>query len=182
MPEYVVYRGQHNRQRGSLIHSRQRAIYFVNHVPVAKYYAQSPNYPGDQVVVPHVLKMHVIIDRPFINSPTDPFIEVSDLLRQLGQKEAERIVRKFANWITQTSHWLELEYPDIETLLTDAPWRLPELYFQAYPFFADDEEVARLQLLGYDGAIHAGNGVSMGAIEYCAFNRAAIELISFYPM
>jgi hypothetical protein len=170
MIEVIAYRGQHGRKTGQL-ETRQAAVYFGDEV-VAERYARNPNQRGDVPVEPHVFVAKVKLYRPFINNPNDPFLELSDVINQLGSFEAERIARKFASHIMQTNHWESTfsKMTGVEELLRRKPAALKDLYFPAYWFLSDRVEVEKLKAAGYDGAIHGGSGASALTTEYCVFD------------
>ena len=109
---------------------------------------------------------------PIINNLEDPFIDLAHIEKELGRKEAMRIARKFSNDIEYTGNWDE-NYADkcasVADLLKRHPQELKKLYFDAFKYLDDPEEVALLRKKGYDGAIHVGNGETSTSTEYRVF-------------
>lgn len=172
----LVYRGEYGMTASEQpFHTRLPVIYF-GELEVAKHYAFHPNQRGDVVINPRVIAADITILQPFINTPYDPYLEIKTVVERLGIHEALRIAMKFQSWIQQTDYWIEDISPKgvtVEQLYSKQTNKFMELYFQAYPFFCDAEEINRLKALGYDGAIHGGSGVaSAGRIEYCVFDAA----------
>ena len=84
--------------------------------------------------------------------------------KKLGETEARRIANKFAGEIQNTNNWQEEinpndEYDSVDDYLKQGG-KLDQLYFQAYPYLDDADEVARLGRAGFDGAILAGSGAT----------------------
>ena len=177
MIEVIAYRGQHGRKTGHL-ETRHAAVYF-GELAVAEHYARQPNRRGDVALEPHVFIASLKLHRPFINTPNDPFLELSDVVDKLGAAEAQRIARKFAAHIMQTNSWESQfsQYSGVEELLQQDAGALDELYFPAYWFLSDPVEVNRLKAAGFDGAVHGGSGVSALTTEYCVFDADKSALI-----
>jgi hypothetical protein len=173
----VVYRGEHG-ETADQFHSRLPSLSFGS-VQAAETYALSPNDDRDlgRDLVPRIYPVFLRIENPVINSTDDPFVDLDTLISALGRDEAGRIARKFSGSIEYTSNWLETinpndEYRDLGEFLDKHPERLGELYFEAYHWLDDHEEVARLKALGYDGAIHGGSGDTALETEYKVFDAA----------
>lgn len=49
------------------------------------------------------------------------------------------------------------------------------LYIEAYLLLDDDEFVQKAKELGYDGAIHIGNGKTSSELEYRIFSKTQIS-------
>jgi len=178
----VFYRGEVSHPDTNHLRSRTRAFYF-SLIEVANRYAEPAQANAGWADTPRIYPVRLSMKKPFVNQPTDPFLELSDLAARLGLLEAMRIARKFSTWIEATDQWKDRVnasgcYPNVDDYLNCRDGKLSLLYFQAYPFFADSEEVGKLIDRGYDGAIHAGNGYgSEGFPEYCVFNATQIKSI-----
>jgi len=172
----VVYRGEHGSYAGKAFHTRSATLYFSD-VEAANYYAMHPNNRNEFAEQPRVIPAYLKMSKPFINTPLDSFIELSEVEQKLGTAEAKRIACKFAYWVKATDNWQFTINPDehwhgVAEYLYHNKDGLKHLFFQAYPFFADEREVNRLKRQGYDGAIHAGTGMATAnRTEYCVFNH-----------
>jgi hypothetical protein len=138
-----------------------------------------PNDHGDVVEEPRVVPAYLDIQNPVMNDPSDPFIGLAVIEAALGRDQAVRIAHKFASHITDTGFWYEtvrpeLEIYDVATFLDRFPERLDELYFQAFIYLNDADEVAILGKAGFDGAIHCGFGDNGTEVEYKVFNEGQI--------
>jgi hypothetical protein len=169
-----VYRGEHG--AGADWQTRHGSWSFTSESSAAEQYASVPNSGDDQHSVnPRVLVAYLRIENPLINDKEDPFIEGAVLVRALGQAEAVRIARKFADHVENTSNWQEEinaadDFASVDAFLSRHPERVGELYFDAYPYLDDKAEVAKLRAAGYDGAIHGGNGETALTPEYKVFS------------
>jgi hypothetical protein len=116
------------------------------------------------------------IGHPAVNQPEDPFIELTTLEAVFGRYDAERIAKKFATWIMQTSPWVngEIRAKTVDEFLDTHPDGLARLYVQAFPLFDDPEEVAHMKAYGFDGAIHGGAGLNAGGVEYRVFDADSV--------
>jgi hypothetical protein len=189
----LVYRGEHGadlpgRHYNGSPHfqSRVGALSF-GCLEDANLYATEPNHRHDNIDAPRVYPAYLRIVRPFqVNdNPADPFLELRYVKAQLGLPEALRIARKFAGHVENTNQWQEFMQPlvateenpepTVQAFLDAMPDRVGELYFDAYPFFDDPEEVARLRALGFDGCVHGGNGAGAFNVEYKVFDAAAVK-------
>lgn len=172
----VVYRGEYGDEHTATFKTYHPCLYFGT-AEVASYYALHHRCAGNEAINSRVYPVYLQMDKPFINQPKDAYLELVELEERLGIAEAKRIAVKFEPWIVVTDQWttrlnVNKEYTGVADYLHRNPQSLNELYFQAYPFFADRKEIRRLKQLGYDGAIHAGNGSgSEGTVEYCIFDR-----------
>lgn len=175
---YTAYRGEHGGV--SDLSTRHGAITFCNEFRTCEEYARFPNNANDTPVNPRVLVGQLDIQRPFINVPTDPFIEGEHLVERLGYDEALRIACKFADHIQNTNQWERIceDYPavSVKEYLDYYHTHIYNVYFSAYPYFDCPEEVEKLRQLGYDGAITASCGLGVGAIEYRPFSVEQITV------
>lgn len=178
----VFYRGEVSNPDSSILRSRTRAFYF-SLVEVANRYAEPAQAKAGSEDTARIYPVRLTMKKPFVNQPDSAYLELSDVAARLGLLEAMRIARKFAIWIEATDQWKERvnprgRYLNVDDYLNCRDSKLSNLYFQAYPFFADSEEVGKLIDRDYDGAIHAGNGYgSEGFPEYCVFNTTQIKTI-----
>lgn len=178
----VFYRGEVSNPDTNHLRSRTRAWYFAG-VEVANRYADPANTKAGLEDTARIYPCHITMKKPFVNQPQGAYLELSDVAARLGLLEAMRIARKFAKWIEATDQWKGRinrvgYYRDVDHYLRCKDGELSKLYFQAYPFFADTEEVEKLVVRGYDGAVHAGNGYgSEGFPEYCVFDPRQIRSI-----
>lgn len=177
----VFYRGEISHPDTNHLRSKTRAFYF-SMIEVANRYADPAQTKAGSEDTPRIYPVRLSMKKPFVNQPTGAYLELSDVAARLGLLEAMRIALKFDIWIEATDQWKDRinadgRYKSVDQYLrTDG--ELSALYFQAYPFFADTEEVGMLIERGYDGAIHAGNGCgSEGFPEYCVFNTNQIRSI-----
>lgn len=172
-----LYRGECAHPNHETPKSYLRALYFGN-VDVANVYA-NPNKNSGDYYTSRVYPVHLILERPFINQPLDPYLELSHVRNELGLSEARRIALRFASFIEETDQWRvrlnpDNKYKGVADYLNQGG-SLDKLYFQAYQFFKSFMEINRLRRSGYDGAIHRGSGVgSAHEVEYCVFSRAQV--------
>lgn len=172
-----AYRGEYGELDPTLLHTRQASIYFSTDPNHASHYASFPNCYNDVAHAPRVYPVQLEINHPFVNDGSEAYLELSYVAERLGLSEAFRIARKFSDWIKHTNHWVDHVDPDnvysnaADVLDVNAA-ALKDLYFNIYPFLADADEVQRLKQLGYDGAIHGGNGQTAGSTECCIFDRS----------
>lgn len=178
----IVYRGEFADCDVDQLLTRHPCIYFAD-APVADRYATPAIDAEPGKCTSRVYPSWITMKRPFINQPRDAYLELRDVVTRLGISEAIRIANKFEVFIEATDQWNERlnaagDYNCVQEYLDSPEGDLTELYFNAYYFLNDFEEVAKLKALGYDGAIHAGNGFgSEGFVEYCVFNRAQVKSI-----
>lgn len=177
----VLYRGEHGAPvEGEYFHSRLHGLSFTDDSDAANTYAMSPNncQLDRTAEAPRVTPVHLKIENPIIENRNDPFVDLSHLARKLGRKEAKRIALKFDRDIRYTGNWdinYASEYDSVAQLLKEKPGELENLYFSAYKFLDDPEEIARLKNAGYDGAIHIGNGETATSLEYRVFDLRQVR-------
>jgi hypothetical protein len=170
----TLYRGEVDHPSVSKPHSFPRALYFGD-LETAHAYSDYLENSGDYKTS-RIYPVHIVLKRPFINQPEDPFLDMPEIVSRLGLEEARRIAKRFAKYIEETDQWRyrvnsEGRYDGVEHYLACPRSDVNNLCFQAYRFFDSQMEVNRLRRLGYDGAIHAGSGSgSAGKPEYCVFN------------
>lgn len=175
--------------RGSIDHpdcadarSTTTAIYFSASKDVANMYAMPLHPVAEPMFVGLTNRIniaHLSMEKVFVASHSDPYLELSHLEEHLGYAEATRIAEKFKLWVMGTDAWRDINiggrYKSPQEYF-DTGGELCDLCLQAWPFFADDAEVEKLKSLGYDGAIHGGCGfASAGTTEYCVFSPSQIH-------
>jgi len=172
----VVYRGEYGALDSAPFLSTRLGSLSFGDRETALGYAHHPNRPGDVPTCPKVLAAYLAITNPVVNQPDDPFVELTELAAVLGRDHAERIARKFATWIMQTSPWVngEIRAKSVEEFFDSHPDGLARLYVQAFPLFDDPEEVAHMKAVGFDGAIHGGAGLNAGGVEYRVFDADSV--------
>ena len=176
----VLYRGEHGESGDMDFQSRVASLSFGTK-ELANLYAEKPNRLGDQTVNPRVIPAYVRIENPLINTPDDPFIELSDVIDRLGMDVAKAAAHKLYADIYDTSPWYRTyseKYEGIDELIKKEPEALRKLYVLAWRFFDDAEFVNAAKKAGYDGAIHAEYGAhsenEQGA-EYKVFDQAQVK-------
>jgi hypothetical protein len=167
----AVFRGQHGAanhwsesQVGSLSFGSARA---------ASAYAEKPNNRQHIALAPKVFPVYLDIQKPFLDCPTDPFMDFSHYADLFGIDEAKRLAVKFQDYVLSTDTWHAVsgEFESVEELMVTRPDLLLELCMLLYPVLDDADEVARLVACGFDGAIHAGSGwASAHEPEYRVFS------------
>lgn len=173
-----LYRGECNHPHYKVPKAFPRAMYF-GELSTAEAYSEYETQTGDYYTS-RIFEVHLVLNRPFIDQPQDPFLEMGAVAQRLGLSEARRIAIRFAKYIEETDNWqLEInpdkKYKGVADYIHAPIGDVTKLYFQAYRFFDSLMEVRRLKLLGYDGAIHAGSGsASEGKVEYCVFDQKQV--------
>lgn len=176
----VVYRGEHgNLPEGQVFHSRMPHSLTFSGPDAANFYAMEPNWHKDVAQAPRVTPGYLKIENPIINNPSDPFVDLSMFQDKFGTREARRIAHKFAGGIENTGNWFENygDFSGVADLLKREPKELRNLYFDAFQYLDDADEVARLRKRGYDGALHIGNGETATNMEYRIFDPSQFRSI-----
>lgn len=176
----VVYRGEHGKRDHRIVQCRRGSISFVDNLRTAWTYAYRPNDRecDGRALEPRVIEARLFVANPFIDQIDDPFLELARVEEVLGLAEAQRIALRYAQDIVHTSNWEERfagRYRSVSEFIDDNPTRLSELYFLAFRLLDNAEEVAKLKGVGFDGAIHAGSGVSAFDVEYKVFSEMQIQ-------
>jgi hypothetical protein len=174
----VVYRGEHGTPpKDRQFHSRLNSLSFCDDPAAASTYAIHPNVLTDVAQAPRVSPVHLKIERPIIKNLDDPFIDLAHIENELGVEEAIRIAKKFSSDIEYTGNWDENyagKYASVADLLKQHPQELKKLYFDAFKYLDDPNEVAQLRKKGYDGAIYVGNGETSTRTEYRVFDPSQV--------
>lgn len=174
----LVFRGEHGRRDRRRFQTRHAAI-SLGDLETAILYATDPNDHQDVVEEPRIVAAYLDIQNPIMNDASDPFIGLDVIESALGRAEALRIALKFSSYIVETGHWIDDIEPEtamlgVEEFLARFPERLGELYFQAFVYLNDADEVAALKRANFDGAIHCGFGDNGTEVEYKVFNEGQI--------
>lgn len=174
-----LYRGECTHPGYDTPKSNLRALYFGD-VETANAYSEVDSTSGNYYTS-RVYPVHLVLERPFIVTPEDPFLLLKDVAERLGGSEACRIAIRFAKYVEETDQWSERLNPNKNFKgVADFLYQggdVKDLYFQAHRFFDSLMEVNRLRMVGYDGAIHGGSGQgSAGKAEYCVFSRKQVYL------
>lgn len=180
--EQVVYRGEFALPGIDSIMSWGQAIYFGTQ-RTANIYAEMPNKPQylEAGCTGRVYPARLIINNPFINQPSNPYLDLDVFADRFGVDRAAAVALKCSDAIMDTTNWVERINPDgryssvREYLFLDKS-KVKNLYFAAFRYFADEVEIYWLKALGYDGAIHQGTGWgSAEEPEYCVFDKEQIK-------
>lgn len=176
--EVEAYRGEHG-HRGLLLQTRLASISFGSHFAATEY-ARSPNRREDVVVDPRIVRGLLTMERPFLNTPDDPFLELDFLGHVLGVEQARSVACQFHRYIEETDHWRDTyaqRHESVESLITQMPTALSDLYLLAYPVLDNHVFIDVLRKHGFDGAIHGGSGCTAGEGEYKLFDRSQIKVL-----
>ncbi len=168
-----VYRGQHTLEDNK-IHTKLPSLSFGS-FKSANTYAKNPNNVNDTGGNPKIFEVIIEITKPIINNPNDCFADFDVLISKIGFKNVVEISKRFADKIYATNYWCELGYNTIEELLEHSPSLLETLYVDAYHLLDDEWFINKSKTLGYDGAIHKGNGITNNELEYRIFDKSQIK-------
>lgn len=173
----VVYRGEHSTD-GQWLRRSLPGLKFST-AAVANIYAQRSSDRRDMggEMAPRIMAAHLVMRRPFVNTPGSPFIEMSDVVAALGQDKALKIALDNAAAIQETSAWLEADDvgDSVEQFLARNPSEVTRFYVDAYRLLDDPKVVEWLMEAGYDGAIHCGNGAGAHETEYRVFSPEQVS-------
>jgi hypothetical protein len=166
----VVFRGEH----GEILLQARAASLTFGTLEAATCYAMSPNDSRETASAPKIIPAYLRIEKPFLNNPADPFVDLSLFEEVLGLSKTVEIARRFSSFIEHTNNWVDNlanEFPSVEELLEKEPARLRSLYADAYPFLDDPVIVEELRQNGYDGAIYGGSGDTALETEFRIFSE-----------
>lgn len=169
----ITYRGEHG-DSDTALHSRLNSYTFGSS-EAANTYAEQPNNRHDKPQRPRVIAAYLKIENPIFDNRNDPFVDLYVLADKLGEEEARRIAVKFSDSIYNTDNWnsnYSDDFDSVADLLEKKPEELRNLYFDAFRYLDDREEVELLKSRGYDGAIHLGNGETAVEEEYRIFDAS----------
>lgn len=182
----IAYRGEHGARSEGKFQSRLGSLSFGS-IEAAKIYATQPNHHHEIPIDPRVYKAHLTIKKPIFNNPNDPFIDLEILRAAIGDEKTLQIAHDLEDHLLNTNNFLELlEEHDCMTL-DDLHEKLgndvlDRLYIDAYPIMDSETYVGWFKELGYDGAIHSGNGVTALEAEYKIFDPAQAKVIQEYDL
>lgn len=190
MATIIAYRGEHGPLPDNItdparyqLRTRMASFTFSDR-EAAEHYARHPNnqrLDAGLGVDPRVIEAEITFSKPVIDTPDDPFLELADLIKAVGYEATKLIAQRHAQWVYSTSLWEEefaKPYGSLNALLFMKPYALEELYLQAYPVFDDPKVIESLKALGFDGAIHAGNGEFSDSPEYRVFSSDQADIIT----
>lgn len=174
-----VFRGQH----GAQDHWSETLLGSLSFGSAAgaSAYALSPNVTTMAVQGPKVFPVYLDIRKPFLDCGDDPFMDLTRYTEIFGIEETVRIAVKFKNFVEHTNAWLELSeehgFDCVVAMAKARPELLLELYFEVYALLDDPEEVTRLRVAGFDGAIYGGSGETALEIEYRVFSDDQVRSV-----
>lgn len=174
-----VYRGQHGPVIDSVIQSRNPSITFSD-LSSALVYATHPNDSRDKVIDSRVVVANLSIRNPVPTDIVSPFIDAQEILSIMGAEAGKRLLVKLGHHIEGTGNWVENfsnEYCNVADVVQRAPWRICDLYLNAYPVLDDASFVNAAKVAGYDGAIGYGNGETAEVFEYRIFSVNQADVI-----
>ncbi|MGH7462229.1 MAG: hypothetical protein ACREMA_14555, partial [Longimicrobiales bacterium] len=124
---------------------------------------------------PRVIAVRLNIQRPFINSPRDSFVDFSRIADELGESEAWRLALRHEGHVTNTDYWDDtFEDLTVRAVLSKRPELLREFCMPAWVLFDDESAVRAMKANRFDGGIHAGSGASLDSVEYKVFDEAQV--------
>lgn len=187
----VAYRGEHgplneeteansNTEGFGAFQTRLAALSFGS-AAAAKLYALKPNNRDDFPAAPRIYSAYLQIQRPMMNRPDDPFVELDDIARAAGKEVAKDAAFQFSEHITNTCNWVDeigMKFETVENYLNSNFFNLSDLYFDAYALFDDAKYAQIFRKSGFDGAIHGGSGETAGEAEYKVFSAKQVWLLS----
>lgn len=179
----VVFRGEHGTDDTGVLQSRLPSITFCS-AHIASTYATHSNIGSIAAQQPHVYAAHLRMANPVVVSDSC-FIEFADLVRDFGEGYAHELAVKHQAHLMETGVWEEFEgdYRNVGELLDEHPDKLSEFYVNAYVLLDDPDFIQRAREMGFDGAIHMGNGASFVEREYRIFDaHQAISVFSGEPL
>lgn len=188
----VVYRGEHGTyHEDEELTSRLGTYTFAADPESANLYATEPNRGYAAPEAPRVYPVYVRIEKPFLNTSDDPFVDISHIEATLGREVAEQVALAYEEDILDTGSWRDNanedgEYEGIQDLIENAPEKLGDLCFFAFRLMdgiAKGDDPVDLRFLnlikaaGYDGAIHMSFGDTHDDVEYRVFGRDQVKSI-----
>ncbi len=174
-----VFRGQHGQRGASIIQTRLPSITFSN-LEAAREYAAEPNDSRDIAMEPRVIKADLHIERPLPLNGLDCFIEAPIIFAVMGHDAGAAFLIAKDHHIYNTGNWQERfasAFADVASMAKQSPEMLSELYLDAYVALDDAGFVAAATALGFDGAVHYGNGVTACELEYRVFSETQLSNI-----
>lgn len=178
----VVHRGEHGTRDSRAVFQSALGSLAFGSAEASLVYATKPNDRslGSFAQEPRVIEAYLRIERPAINEPCDPYVDLSDLATFLGRDALKEICSDFSNEIMRTSRWSEsfAGFLDPREVADSANARLHELYFVSHALLDSPKWVERIRDAGFDGAIHRGSGVTRDESEYKVFSADQAWIIS----
>jgi hypothetical protein len=183
----VAYRGEHGKKELTGSFQSRLASFSFGSLKTAKTYATSPNNLSDRPIDPRVYKVHLALENPVINEPSDQFIEFADILKALGPDKALQIAREQEDHLCNTDNYGglldEFNSKDINELhkaMGDSFFG--RLYVDAYPVFDNKNYVKWFKEAGFDGAVHGGSGTSSMEAEYKVFDTKNVRVLREFDL
>ena len=170
----VVFRGEHANvdETGQQINTRLGSISFGS-LNAANAYSTVPNRQDDTAEAPRTIPAYLSIQKPVINTPEDPFIDLSVILKILGPEHAATIAVELSDAIEDTNNWEENfadKYESVEDLLSKDRAAINDLAVDAFRVFDDAKYVNWFKEAGFDGAVHGGTGDNALEPEFKIFS------------
>lgn len=180
----IVWRGENGPESLS---SRLGSYSFSDSEGVAQMYAQIPNERTHSHEATHcfLIKAEIEIQNPVFNIPSDPMIDFSDLVEKMGEEAATQIFLDHQQHVMNTCAWSDEfygKYKDVAELIEKSPTDVWQLCVNVYPLLDCKETVQKFKEAGFDGAVHAGNALSMDTVEYKVFDKSQIRIIEKLDM
>lgn len=121
------------------------------------------------------------ITNPFINDPTDPFVDIGNFREILSPHQYQTVAQKKGNLLIETNEWERIQERHPEKGLMEVYHQHPK-EFDKLPLWASvayncSAIYDHLLLSGYDGAIHAAEGPHAPVTVYHTFHPARIKFI-----
>lgn len=179
----IVYRGEHSetpeKARLGTFDSRLGSLSFGT-ARAASHYAMFPNVIFESAQTPRVIPAFLSLQKPLINRPDDPFIELSEIAAAIGEKKARQIAFEQHGHITNTNNWTDnigKRYASVADFLKADRSAIQRLYLNAYPVLDEPRYVTWFRVAGYDGGIHGGSGETTGEAEYKVFCATQVRSV-----
>ena len=178
--KFKVWRGEYSETE---LLSRLGSFSFTDSIEVAEIYANNPNDKSVAlgVQVPMIIEAEIEIKNPVFDCSYDPMIDYGVLVEKVGESLAACMFIRHSEAVKNTNAWEELfapHYNTVQELYDKEPTSLWELGLNVYHLLDCPETVGELKQKGFDGAIHAGSGASMEAIEYKVFSATQIKVLN----
>ncbi|MBK3780099.1 hypothetical protein G3A43_07500 [Paraburkholderia aspalathi] len=172
-----VFRGQHGLS-DAWTETEHGSLSFGS-VEAASAYATQPNDRRHTAQAPKVFPVYLDIRNPFLESDSDPFVDLNHYANAFGMAETVRVALKFKDHVYNTNAWEDVstDFDSVESLVKRKPKLLLELCFQLFVLLDDPAEVARLRAKGFDGAIYGGSGETALETEYRVFSPHQVRSV-----
>ena len=172
---YLVYRGEHGLDIQEVVTGLQTKLPMItfSNIDTAEVYAASPNDSGlfeFEELAPRIYAGYLSITKPIIDNRDDPFFELHVIEEAFGRDTAVAQAKEYGSYIEMTNNWCEIRqstgFYSVDDYLAVFPDRVGQLYFDAYHILDNESFVQLITPVGFDGAIHLGNGESAAEEEY----------------